>query len=176
MTIGEKILQLRKQNKWSQDYLGEQIGIYGRRVSLYENSKSIPSTETIQKLAEVFEVSIDYLLDSYINTELSFGKKLAKLRREKGITQDELGKLVGVHGRSIGKYEINQSFPTRNTLKKLVEIFEVPAEYFLSDISQNIDKIYVTDQSLLPYIEKLNELDEDSKKLVLGIIDKLWRR
>jgi transcriptional regulator with XRE-family HTH domain len=62
MTLGEKILKLRKEKGWSQDKLGDKIGVYGRRVSLYENDKSTPSAETLQKLADIFEVSLDYLL------------------------------------------------------------------------------------------------------------------
>ena len=62
MTFGQKLIKLRNQKGWSQDALGAKIGVHGRRVSLYENDKSSPSLETLRKIAEVFEVSYDYLL------------------------------------------------------------------------------------------------------------------
>lgn len=62
MTLGQKIVQLRNQKGWSQDVFGEKIGVHGRRVSLYENDKSNPSLETLIRIAEVFDVSFDYLL------------------------------------------------------------------------------------------------------------------
>ena len=65
LTLGKKIAKLRKNKGWNQDKLGKKIGVYGRRVSLYENDKSFPSIETLKKIAKVFDVSFDYLLGEY---------------------------------------------------------------------------------------------------------------
>jgi transcriptional regulator with XRE-family HTH domain len=47
----------------SQDDLADKVGSAGaHQVSRWENGKTLPSTDTIVKLAECFEVSIDYLL------------------------------------------------------------------------------------------------------------------
>lgn len=65
LTLGKKIAKLRKHKGWNQDEFGKKIGVYGRRVSLYENDKSFPSIETLKKIAKVFDVSFDYLLGEY---------------------------------------------------------------------------------------------------------------
>jgi transcriptional regulator with XRE-family HTH domain len=62
MTIGDKIKLLRKEKGWSQDELSEKIGIDGRQISRYENGKFFPSAEVIINIAQVFDVSIDFLL------------------------------------------------------------------------------------------------------------------
>ena len=36
---------------------------------------------------------------------VSFGKRLTEVRKDKKMSQDEVGKLVGVHGAVIGRYE-----------------------------------------------------------------------
>jgi transcriptional regulator with XRE-family HTH domain len=62
MTLGEKIKLLRKELGWSQDGLAQKIETDGRQISRYENGKFLPSADAIVKLAQVFNVSIDYLL------------------------------------------------------------------------------------------------------------------
>jgi len=61
-SFGEKIKELRKSKGWSQEEFAAKIGIHGRHVGKYENGKVLPNAETLIKIAEVFEVSTDYLL------------------------------------------------------------------------------------------------------------------
>lgn len=62
MSLGKKIKLLREERKWSQDDLSAKINVGGRLISRYENDKTTPSTEVVKRLAEVFEVSADYLI------------------------------------------------------------------------------------------------------------------
>ena len=62
MIYGERIKQLRKEKKWSQDELANKIDADGRQVSRYERGKITPSVETLAKIAKAFEVTVDYLL------------------------------------------------------------------------------------------------------------------
>ena len=62
MTFHEKIQRLRKQKKWSQAELGEKIGVHVTHISRLENGKFMPSMDLLLKLAEIFEVTTDYLL------------------------------------------------------------------------------------------------------------------
>ena len=68
--FGEKVKKLRKDAGWSQDQLGEKIGIHGRHVGKYETGRALPGSETILKIAEVFNVSIDYLLRDDIDRQV----------------------------------------------------------------------------------------------------------
>ncbi len=63
MTLGEKIKEFRKKKSLSQTELGNLIGVHYSHVGKYEGNQQVPSTETLKKLASVFEVSIDYLLN-----------------------------------------------------------------------------------------------------------------
>lgn len=62
MSIEQKIIQLRQERDWSQGELGRKIGVNQRYVSTWETGRNMPHAETLVKLAQVFEVSIDYLL------------------------------------------------------------------------------------------------------------------
>ena len=60
------------------------------------------------------------------------GQRIKKLRKEKGLTQEQLGNLLGVKKSAIAKYENNRvENLKKETIQKLSEIFEVPATYFL---------------------------------------------
>lgn len=61
-SFGEKLKQARKKLGWSQDDLGQKVGIHGRHVGKYENGRAMPNAETIIRIAKTLNVSIDYLL------------------------------------------------------------------------------------------------------------------
>jgi transcriptional regulator with XRE-family HTH domain len=62
MHLGNKIKALRKELNLSQDELAEKINIDGRQISRYENDKMNPSIDVLIKLADAFNISVDYLL------------------------------------------------------------------------------------------------------------------
>ena len=62
MKLGDKIAQLREEKDWSQQELGDKIGIHQRHISRWETNKSMPAAETLIKLSGVLDVSVDYLL------------------------------------------------------------------------------------------------------------------
>jgi transcriptional regulator with XRE-family HTH domain len=63
MAIGDRIQMLRKQNSWSQKQLAKKIGTSGPIVGRYERGEMTPSVEVAKKLADTFDVTLDYLVD-----------------------------------------------------------------------------------------------------------------
>lgn len=61
MAINDRIRLLRQEKRWTQAELGQKVGIHQKQVSAYERGANVPSTEVLIKLAEVFNVSLDYL-------------------------------------------------------------------------------------------------------------------
>jgi transcriptional regulator with XRE-family HTH domain len=62
LNIGSKIIELRKQKKWSQLDLAKAIKASRDIIGKYERNENTPSIEMAQKIADVFGVTIDYLL------------------------------------------------------------------------------------------------------------------
>lgn len=62
MTLGEKIKYVRKKRKLSQSELADAANIYQKNISRYELGISIPSALVLKKIAQVLEVSTDFLL------------------------------------------------------------------------------------------------------------------
>lgn len=66
MILSEKIIKCRKQLGWSQEELAEKMAVSRQSVSKWESTNSIPDLNKIIKLAELFNVSTDFLLKDEI--------------------------------------------------------------------------------------------------------------
>lgn len=58
----------------------------------------------------------------------AFGNYLTALRTERGLSQSELGAIVGVSNKAISKWENGEALPRLERLKKLADYFGVPVE------------------------------------------------
>ena len=61
MSIGERILTLRKTKAISQGDLAKQLGVSRQAVSKWENDQSSPDTLNLIKLADLLETEVSYL-------------------------------------------------------------------------------------------------------------------
>jgi len=69
--LGKRLKSLRTQNKLTQKQLAEKINVTHVSISGYESGNRSPDTDTLQKLADYFEVTTDYLLGRDINKLLN---------------------------------------------------------------------------------------------------------
>lgn len=60
--LGERLKKLRTERKLTQDELGKKINVTKVSISGYENGNRSPDTETLQRIADTFHVTTDYLL------------------------------------------------------------------------------------------------------------------
>ncbi|GMA50180.1 hypothetical protein GCM10025857_15370 [Alicyclobacillus contaminans] len=60
-TFQERLLQLRKERSLTQKRLAEEVGLHTRAIQFYESGR-LPDAEVLIKLADFFDVSIDYLV------------------------------------------------------------------------------------------------------------------
>ena len=60
--LGERISELRRRRKMTQSQLADYLSVSLNSVSLYERNLSTPDDDTKIKIAELFDVSMDYLM------------------------------------------------------------------------------------------------------------------
>lgn len=60
--LGVRIKQLRKESKLTMKELGSRFGLSESTISGYENGNREPNIGTLIKLADFFEVTVDYLI------------------------------------------------------------------------------------------------------------------
>ena len=61
--IGEKIAEKRKEKGWTQRELAEKLCVSDKNVSKWECGRSVPDIFYLKRLADLFEVNVDYFLD-----------------------------------------------------------------------------------------------------------------
>lgn len=81
------------------------------------------------------------------------GKKIAKLRNKKNMTQLDLGDLLHVSDKTISKWESGRSKPAFEFLEEMSKIFEVDIDYFYKDKSLE-NKIKTCINKGFKYIKK----------------------
>ena len=62
MQIGNKINQLRKLSGMTQEQLAEKLNVSRQTISKWESGSSTPDIESVVKVSEIFQVSLDDLL------------------------------------------------------------------------------------------------------------------
>lgn len=70
---------------------------------------------------------------------MSIGKNIKSLRESKGLTQDELGKIIGVSGKTVSSWELETKTPRMGTMQRLADFFKVKKSDIIEDDNDNID-------------------------------------
>ncbi len=138
--LGLKIKQLRSEHslkigkRFLQKDLADALGISRGYVGDIESGRTKPNDELLNKIANVFNVSLSFLNDSvpvgfYINS-----KKLKYLRHKKGLTQTDLSDALHLEDKSfIAKIERLEKGVSVNLLNKLSEFFNVSNNFLRDD-------------------------------------------
>jgi transcriptional regulator with XRE-family HTH domain len=95
----------------------------------------------------------------------SFGKRLTEVRKDKKMSQDEIGKLVGVHGAVIGRYERDEVKPSIEMATQLAEALEVSLDYLVGSTDVLLEKTIVN------RVLDIQKLKENDKQHVFALLD-----
>ncbi|MDF2845808.1 MAG: DNA-binding protein [Herbinix sp.] len=71
MTLGEKLLFLRKAKSLSQEQLASEITVSRQAISKWELGESLPDTENIKQIMKIFDVTADFLLNDEIDIPIT---------------------------------------------------------------------------------------------------------
>lgn len=110
------------------------------------------------------------------------GNRLRELRKERKLTQAELGKHINVSKVSISGYENGERTPDTDNLARLADFFGVTIDYLLgrSDIpdktvKEQAEEAY-NDPDFQYAMRSLNGMDQESKEEVLNFIEYVLQR
>lgn len=130
----ERIKELRKEKKITMKQLGDIIGVAESTISLYENGKRQPDNDILLKLAEYFNVSVDYLLGYNIESkEIQTARKNAKKLYEEhpGMPFDYIEKKTHTNYATFHSWINGYGDFFNNKLYILADLFNVSVDYLL---------------------------------------------
>ena len=156
--LSNRIYELRVQKGLSQKELGAILGVSNKAVSKWETGTAIPKTETLIKLAEVFEISTEELLNMALplqNTQAKEegiilnpinarnGKTLGEFRAENGLYLKDVAEKIGVDEARLQEIEDSYLVPD-DIAEKLVVAYNLPENNFAKPVykSKTITKKY----------------------------------
>lgn len=61
--FGERIKELRNNHTWTQQELGDRLGVSKQSVSNWENGNIMPSIDVLVRMSDLFQTTTDYILD-----------------------------------------------------------------------------------------------------------------
>lgn len=97
---------------------------------------------------------------------MDFGDRIIVIRKQKKLSQSELGKLANVSGDIVGKYERNEMKPSIETAKRLANALNVTLDYLVGDSDST-----AFDKDITKRMENINNMKSDDKNALFRIID-----
>ena len=153
--FADRLRTLRKNKGLLQKHVAAFLEISERYYRSYEGGKIDPAVSVAVRLADFFDVSVDYLVGrvdaplsfTEIETNLTrhnktcqaiqektsstFGDRIKELRKNKGLTQKQMAVIYGVNERNWQKYEGGNFLPNAHGLIWLADYFGVSLDYLV---------------------------------------------
>ena len=177
--LGEKIKLYRESKKMTQVEIAEALGVKPATVSKYESGALEPNIESLKKLSEIFDISIDDLLKED-HFDISKINILEVLREQKNMklkgnlyhntqvtfayntNHIEGSKLTEAQTRYI--YETNTLIAEKDSITDIDDVLETANHFKLVDYMLDIADKKLTENMIKEFHKVLKEGTSDSRK------------
>lgn len=185
--IANRIKQLRKERNLTQAELAKSIDISDIAIKSYETGRREPNSKAMAALEDFFQVSGKYLRgetderlpsNEFKNVTCrkvpnqEIGKRIRLLRKELGLTQEQLAEATGLSYSAISNYEQSFREPNSKCMVILENLFGVSGAYLRgeTDSRQPCNQVIEHQQSLT---DLFNDKDIE---LMLKLVNKeiMW--
>ena len=109
---------------------------------------------------------------------MEIGRKIKEARLAKGLTQEELGNMIGLQKSAIAKYENGRVVNIkRSTLQKLAKALDLRGSDLIIEADPkevaDLHAKVLLDMELMDSLEKYFTLTPEKRKIILNLIDTL---
>lgn len=184
---GTRIANERKKLGLSQEELAGKVGVSQKSISKYERGTRRPSYETLTAMANLFGVTVGYLLGNS-DAELRegrdeqeysffffddllrdvFSSRCNDLLREKRLSVNSLADVTGIDAERCRKYLRGECEPSLEDLISIAQALETTTDYLLG---QTPKVTYYENKILGPFVK----LNADNKDILIGKAKELLR-
>jgi transcriptional regulator with XRE-family HTH domain len=99
-------------------------------------------------------------------------EKIKLKRKEQGLSQQQLADKLDMHITHLSRIENGHLQPSLDVVKRLINIFEVSADYLLNDDVDTFD-INIENKSLAERIQLIDKLEEKDRDALMQVIDSM---
>lgn len=101
---------------------------------------------------------------------MKIGTTITRLRKERGLSREDLGTNAGTSGAVIGRYERDEITPSVEIANKIAKALDVSLDYLVGNNS-----VIVKDKKILKRIEAIADMPTDEQSQIFNVIDALLR-
>lgn len=155
----------RKALGYSQNKIANELGISDQAVSNWERGISFPDLSYLDDIAKLLQTNVESLImgkqkNIKIKSNINFNSErfslyISKLRKNKQLTQNDLGKILGISGQNISKFEKGGFLPSIDLIEKYAKYFNVSflnIYYGLDDFELYEDKVNNISKKIFKWI------------------------
>ena len=165
--VGKRIKQIRTEyfeKKLTQTEFGQLIDSAVKKSSVrdWENGNNLPNKERLKKIANIANVSVDYILfGKKIN---GYGERIENLRKKERLTQDELGRVLlpMKSEEEIAAIENEVYFPKYEELKQFSEKLNSTIYFIAFGITRRQSVHSLTDYDVYKKLDTTEKLLQTS--------------
>lgn len=159
-----RIKELREEKNLTQKELAQKIGVSDASVNKYEKNTMNPKIDKLEKMAEIFDVSVAYIVGKGTSDNKN---KLKELRESFGLSLGDLSEELQKKGFKVGRASLNNyengiQQPKQETWERLADYFDVSVAYIMglnTALNKNEISISKLEYERLKAIEqKYNEI------------------
>ncbi len=179
MTFGEKLKEARKEAGLSQEQLAEKMSVSRSAIAKWESDKGMPDINNLKAIAQLLNVSIDYLLDD--DEKISFNEIKEPVNLDDytvtGKCRDKKDAACAVKHNDADSIFALARTRKMNKVEWLVDFIVQPGVVDVLDQLNEIATYYLVEKASKQYLVKVtkdfittNELADkvDVKKFVIG--------
>ena len=105
----------------------------------------------------------------YWYISMTLGQHITTLRKDKKLSQSELGKKAGTSGDLIGRYERDEVKPSIDVIIRIADALNVSIDYLVGKTTFELN------QDMLKRFQEVSSLPENAKKQIYMVMDALIR-
>lgn len=103
--------------------------------------------------------------------KIEFADRLKQLRKQKGISQDDLAELIEVHFTQVSRYERGETKPNADAMTKLTKALNTTVDFLMNGTADDVVKDAGLEKELISRFIKVHSLETDDKNTVLSLMN-----
>jgi transcriptional regulator with XRE-family HTH domain len=104
---------------------------------------------------------------------MPFAEKLSKMRKERGLTQQEMAQKAGVGIAQFRRYEGGKSSPTLEVIKNIAKTLSITADELIFDENEGVASNKISDRELLEQFEVISQMNPHDKEAIKTILESM---
>jgi transcriptional regulator with XRE-family HTH domain len=116
-------------------------------------------------------VKIAVVLLISVITMTDVATRLLEVHKQKGLSQQQVAEIAGVHFTNVGKYEKAEAVLSADVFNRISKTLEVSSDFLLNGTIQDKAKNNIKDNELLFFFKKIEKISDDKKYLVNEFLD-----